>query len=180
MPYSRSFTQTHHLNLLAFERNPTPPISDEVGVRHLIDSFIRDPEEHPYPLEHLSLPPGVDLGSHPRTTSVVTGIDYHLWSISEDTTAEKSYEDRLKEDIGRALLHYIGEGIIEDDDNPFGSDLEGDDSTADPLPEDLDDSLPRKRARGNDIDPQTVRNWYPWPDRIVSLVSTSPLLSKTT
>ncbi|KAF4615110.1 hypothetical protein D9613_003453 [Agrocybe pediades] len=164
-------TQTHRSNLLAFERNSTPPISDEVlvedGVRHLIDSFIRDPEEHPYPLEHPSLPPGVDLGSHPRTTSAVTGIDYHLWSISEDTTAERSYEDRLKEDVGRALRHYIDDGLIEDDDNPFGSDLpEGDESTADPLPEDLDDSLPRKRARGNATDPQTARNWYPWPDRI--------------
>ncbi|KAF4609714.1 hypothetical protein D9613_011993 [Agrocybe pediades] len=163
-------TRKHCSNLVAFERNPTPPIADEVlvedGVRHLIDSFIRDPEEQPYPLEHPSLPPGVDLRSHPRTTSLVTGIDYHLWSISEDTTAEKSYEDRLKEDVGRALRHYMDNGIIEDDDDPFGSDLEDDDSGADPLPEDLDDSLPRKRARGNDTDPQTARNWYPWPDRI--------------
>ncbi|KAF9554000.1 hypothetical protein CPC08DRAFT_697168 [Agrocybe pediades] len=138
------------------------------ALRYLADSFIRDPEEHPYPLDHPSLPSNYDFDSHPRTRSPLTGIDYNLWSINEDTNAEKSYEDKYKEDLARIARDLLNRGItVTEDPNPFGIDAAGEEDEGEtPLPEDIDENLPRKRARGHATDPETARNWYPWPDRI--------------
>ncbi|KAF4617992.1 hypothetical protein D9613_012967 [Agrocybe pediades] len=173
-------SQSHQLNLSNFVKSTpaadsststaTAAITDEVvltdALRYLADSFIRDPDELPYPIDHPSLPPNYDSRSHPRTRSPVTGIDYNLWSINEDTTAEKSYDDQMKEDLARITRDLLNVGItVAEDPNPFGVDVEDDDAGL-PLPEDMDESLPRKRARGNATDPETARQWFPWPDRI--------------
>lgn len=39
----------------------------------------------------------------------------------------------------------------------------------------IDPNLPRKRARGGETDPGEAREWYPWPDRVVSLFQLSSL-----
>ncbi|KAF9556263.1 hypothetical protein CPC08DRAFT_820596 [Agrocybe pediades] len=87
---------------------------------------VTDAEEHPYPLDHPSLPLNYDFDSHPRTRSPLIGIDYNLWSINEDTNTEKSYEDKYTEDLACIARDLLNIGItVTEDPNPFGIDAAG-------------------------------------------------------
>ena len=190
------FTNETRGNPTANTRLPTHDLLTEDGLRALLVSLTGQPNQPLYPPGHPAVTyrdDAPDFTAHARSPSPATGINWTLYETLEETSAERPFEVQLAEDIAQATLSFLNGSDSELGDDELSnmesssdsskfifikSDIDviinsmfaGDDR--DSSTENLaDDSPPRKRARANNTDPSSSREWYPWPDRIVRILS---------
>lgn len=104
---------------------PTHDLLTEDALRALLTSLSAKFTSTPYPAE---LPLVYGEPNFPRSPgspgpSPATGLDWNVYEALEDTHAERSYKDQLREDIAQATLNFLN-GHISDIEDAERSDAE--------------------------------------------------------
>ena len=171
---------------------PTHDLLTEDGLHALLVSLTGQPNQPLYPPGHPVTYGEPNFTTHARSPSPATGINWALYEMFEETSAERPFEVQLAEDIAQATLSFLNGSDSEfGDDELSNMESSSDNSKSIFLKSDIDviinsmfpgidsdsstenladDSLPRKRTRANNTDPSSSREWYPWPDRIVRIL----------
>ena len=104
---------------------PTHALLTEDALRALLTSLCAHPHQPPYPAEHPLVygEPNSPMSPGSPGPSPATGLNWNLYEALEDTHAERSYEDQLREDITQATLDYLN-GDISDLEDGERSDAE--------------------------------------------------------
>jgi hypothetical protein len=104
---------------------PTHDLLTEDALRALLTSLSAHPHQLPYPAEHPLVYGEPNFPRSPGSPgpSPATGLDWNLYEALEDTQAERSYEDQLREDIAQATLDFLN-GDISDLEDGERSDTE--------------------------------------------------------
>ena len=97
----------------------------EDALRALITSLSANPHQPPYPAEHPLIYGEPNFPRSPGSPgpSPATGLDWNVYEALEDTHAERSYKDQLREDIAQATLNFLN-GDISDLEDAERSDAE--------------------------------------------------------
>lgn len=109
---------------------PTHDLLTEDALRALLTSLSAHPHQPPYPAEHPLVygEPNFPRSPGSPRPSPATGLDWNVYEALEDTQAERSYEDQLREDIAQATLDFLNGDISDLED---GERSEAESSSAD-------------------------------------------------
>ncbi|KAH9482318.1 hypothetical protein JR316_0004416 [Psilocybe cubensis] len=108
-----------------------------------------------------------EIGSNPPEHAPAPPplVNWSQHQVFGNTQAELSTEEEVHIRLCQATEDYLNGDISDFEEGPGYSDILSDSSNS-VNKEDLNQSLPRKRARGGITDPDTLQKWYPWQDRI--------------
>ena len=104
---------------------PTHTLLTEDALCALLTSLSAHPHQLPYPAKHPLVYGELNFPMSPGSPgpSPATGLNWNPYEALEDTHAEQSYEDQLREDIAQATLDYLN-GDISDLEDGEHSDAE--------------------------------------------------------